>query len=172
MDDFLYFFLRIRKQRIRMVVQGLRNRYPLDTREQLAERLISSCASLSFLGGGLFHLPALMPGASTLLKTLGFVAGASTLTRMNLYLILEIALLYEQDIDDQARVGEMAAVVAGTAAAVTAPHFLVEALGYAPVLSIPAAGLCASLVTRIIGLNAMRQYSEAPAEPVSRFAAR
>jgi hypothetical protein len=45
---------------------------------------------------------------------LGFVGGTAAITRMHLYLILEIALLYGMDIDDEARVPEMIAVVAAT----------------------------------------------------------
>ena len=47
------------------------------------------------------------------LKILGVAGGASVLTRMHLYLIMEIALLYGKDIEDQARVPEMVAKMIG-----------------------------------------------------------
>jgi hypothetical protein len=160
MDDFLYFFLRLRKQRIRVLVQGIRERFPEETREQHARRLIASHAQLSFLGGSLLHLPMLLPGVGQVLKVLGFVTGASALTRMHIYLILEIALLYGQDIDDQARVPEMMAVVAATSAAAAAP-LLVHALELNPLIAVPLAGITATSITQLIGGTAMQYYGKA-----------
>jgi hypothetical protein len=162
MDDFLYFFLRMRKQRVRMVVQAVKNRWPDESREAQAKRLISSHASLAMLAGALFHLPALLPGASAWLKALGLVGGAAALTRMQLYLILEIALLYDKDIDDRARVPEMLTVVAATAAAVVAPKLLVDLLDLHPVLALPAAGIAASALTHVLGGVAVQHYAELP----------
>ena len=120
-EDFFYFFLRLRKERIRKAVQACRTRYPDETQEGLARQLIASSSALSFMGGTLMHLPMLIPGIGQALKLLGFVGGASALTRMHLYLILEIALVYGKDIDVQERVPEMAAVVAATGLAVSRP---------------------------------------------------
>ena len=162
-DDFFYFFLRLRKQRIRGVVNSIRTRFPGESREQLAQRLIASHASLSLIGGALFHVPALLPGIAQVWKVLGLVGGASALTRMHLYLILEIALLYGKDIDDQARVPEMVSVVAATAAAVGAPAVAVRLFDVSPLIAIPVAGLTATAVTRLIGKTAIRHYAgEAP----------
>jgi hypothetical protein len=86
--------------------------------------------------------------------------GAAALTRLHLYLILEIALLYGKDIDDQARVPEMLAVVAATGAAAGVP-VLMRLLGLHPLLSIPVAGLTASTVTHLIGHTAIRYYGAA-----------
>jgi hypothetical protein len=74
-DDFLYFFLRLRKHRIRALVQALQARYRDESREQLARRLIASHAELSFLGGALLHLPTVLPGLGQLWQMLGFVGG-------------------------------------------------------------------------------------------------
>src|SRR5262249_4986134 len=112
-DDFLYFYLRLRKSRIRQLVQSLRERYKGESPEQLSRRLIASHPQLSAIGGSLVQLPLLMPGLGQVLKVLGFVGGLSAFTRAHIYLILEIALLYGRDIDDQARVPEIVGVVAG-----------------------------------------------------------
>jgi hypothetical protein len=165
-DDFFYFFLQLRKSRIRAVVAAIRERYPHDTSEQLAQRLTESFVPLSFISGALLHLPTLLPGIGQALQAVGFVMGASALTRMHLYLILEIALLYGKDIDDQARVPEMMAVVAATAAAAATP-LAVQALEYSPVVSIPLAGLTASATAQLIGNVAMRYYSQGLIAPVS-----
>jgi hypothetical protein len=163
-DDFFYFFLRLRKDRVRKIVQTMRTRYPQETPEGLARHLIASSSTLSFIGGTLMHLPVLLPGIGQALALLGFVGGASALTRMHLYLILEIALVYGKDIEAEARVSEMAAVVAATAAASAAP-LLVHALELNPLYAIPAGGLTATAVTRLIGESAIRLYDESSVEP-------
>ncbi|SMF95196.1 hypothetical protein SAMN02949497_2547 [Methylomagnum ishizawai] len=156
-DQFFYFFLRLRKGEIRRVVQRVQSLYPDESTEQLARRLILAQCSLSLVGGALLHLPQLFPGAGNILKLAGFVGGASMMARMNLYLILEVALLYGQDIDDQARVGEMMAVVAASGASAAMP-LLVNALEWAPVAAIPASGISASAVSKLVGEAAIAFY--------------
>jgi len=157
-EHFFYFFLRLRKQEIRRTVQALRTRFPEETSEQLARRITDSYASVSFLGGALMHLPLLLPGIGQALQLLGFVGGASALTRMHLYLILEIALAYGKDIDDKARVPEMAAVVAATGLAVGTPLAL-QALNLNPLYALPASGLTAATVAHLVGEAAIQHYS-------------
>ena len=163
-EEFFYFFLRLRKARIRMVVEAIQARFPDETPEQLARRLISAQTQLSFLGGTLLHLPFLIPGLGQTLQLLGLVGGGTALTRMHLYLILEIALLHGQDIDDRARVPEMVAVVAATGLAAGTP-LLLNALDLNPLLALPAAGLTASTVAQLIGDQAIRFYGQALAAP-------
>jgi hypothetical protein len=158
-EEFFYFFLRLRKARVRKVVEAIQARFPEETSEQQARRLISSQSQLSFLGGAILHLPMLITGLGQTLQLLGVVGGGACLTRMHLYLILEIALLYGKDIDDHARVPEMVAVVAGTGLAVGAP-FLMNALDLNPLVSLPVAGLTASAVAQLIGEQAIRLYRD------------
>jgi hypothetical protein len=164
MDDFLYFYLRLRKTRIRSVVQTLRTRYPGETREQLARRVIGSHTELSALGGSLIQLPLLLPGIGQALKVLGFVGGLSAFARAHIYLILEIALLYDKDIDHQDRVPEIMGVVAGTAAATLVPSLLVDLAGLNPIFSLPAALLTAATLTQQIGERAIERFSNSPGE--------
>ncbi len=156
-DQFFYFFLRLRKGEIRRVVQRAQSLYPGESREQLARRLILAQSSLSLLGGAILYLPQLFPAAGNVLKLAGFVGGASMLARMNLYLILEIALLYGHDIDDQARVPEMMSVVAASGLSAASP-FLVNALGWVPVAAIPASAITASAVSKLVGEAAIALY--------------
>ena len=148
--NFFYFFLRLRKGHVRKVVEVINNRFPDETLEQRGRRLIAAQTPLSFLGGSLVHLPMLIPGLGQTLRLLGFVGGASVLTRMHLYLILEIALLYGKDIDDEARVPEMVSVVLATGLAAGAP-LLVQALEVNPLLALPAGGLTSATVAQLIG---------------------
>ena len=156
-DQFFYFFLRLRKGEIRRVVQRAQSLYPGESPEQLARRLINAQSALSFFGGALLHLPQLFPVPGNVLKFAGFAGGASAMTRMHLYLILEIALLYGHDIDDRARVPEMMSVVAACGLAAATP-FLVDALDWHPAAAIPVSGLTSVAVTRLIGETAIRLY--------------
>lgn len=158
-DDFFYFFLRLRKDRIRKVVADINARFPEESVEQRARRLIEDQIQLSLLGGLILDLPTMIPGIGQALKILGFVGGTSALVRMHLYLILQIALLYGKDIDDQARVPEMLAVVGGTGLAVGAP-FAADALGLHPLLSMATGGLAAVGMSRLIGESAIRYYGQ------------
>jgi len=172
-DDFLYFFLRVRKDRVRKVVADINERYPEETVEQRARRLIAAQTQLSLLGGLILDLPAMIPVIGYALKILGFVGGTSALVRMHLYLILEIALLYGKDIEDEARVPEMAAVVAGTSVAVGAP-FAAGALGAHPLVSMATGGVAAVAMSRLIGESAIRCYGqpqEVPSLPAIKPAA-
>jgi len=60
-DDFLYFFLRLRKDRIRKVVTDINERYPAETVEQRARRLIAAQAQLSLRGGLILDFPTMIP---------------------------------------------------------------------------------------------------------------
>ncbi|GLI34682.1 hypothetical protein [Desulforhabdus amnigena] len=162
-DQFFYFFFRLRKNRVRKVVDAVNEAFPDETPQQKARRLIEAQIPLSFLGGTLMHLPALIPGVGQALQFLGLVGGASVITRMHLYLVLEIALLHGKDIDDAARVPEMAAVVAATGLAAGVP-LLTQVLDVNPLYSLPAAGLTASGVSKLIGESAIRFYSGAKLE--------
>jgi hypothetical protein len=168
-EEFFYFFLRLRKARIRKVVEAMQARFPGETPEQLARRLIAAQTPLSFLGGTLLHLPFLIPGLGQTLQLLGVMGGGASLSRMHLYLILEIALLFGKDIDDRARVPEMVAVVAATGLAAGAP-FLIKALDLSPLLALPAAGLTASTVAQLIGDQAIRFYRQALEAPAGSVA--
>jgi hypothetical protein len=161
-DQFFYFYLRIRKGEVRRVVQRVQALYPDETPAQWARRLIASQSTLSFFSGVLIHLPLLFPIASTIVRYAGLVGGASVLTQMHLYLILEIALLHGKDIDDRARVEEMLAVMAASGLAAATPMAL-RALNWAPAVAIPTSGLATATVTRLIGEAAITFYAQEPA---------
>jgi hypothetical protein len=97
------------------------------------------------------------------LQFMGFSLGASLLARMHIHLMLEIALLFGKDIDDQARVPEMMAVVAATGASVATP-LAFQALDVVPLVAIPAAGMAAATTVQLIGNTAIQYYSKASQE--------
>jgi hypothetical protein len=157
-EEFFYFFLRLRKNEVRRVAQVLAARYPHDEPARNAHRLIESKSTLSLLGGALLNAPFLIPGLGQTLRLTGVVGAGSMLTRMHLYLILEIAHLFGEDIDDSARVPEMVAVVAATGLGAAAPSLL-AAYGMKPILMIPTGALSMTAVTRLIGASAVRFYA-------------
>jgi hypothetical protein len=156
-DQFFYFFLRLRKSEIRRTVQTLRARHPDESPEQLSRRLIDSHSRVALIGGALAYLPCMLPWIGQALKLAGVVGTTSMLTRMHLYLILEIALVHDHDIDDEARVPEMAAVVGATGLAAGTP-LLVDALEWTPLIGLPVSMLSARAVTQVIGDTAIRLY--------------
>ncbi|NBC13484.1 MAG: hypothetical protein GVY09_09095 [Gammaproteobacteria bacterium] len=162
-EEFFYFFLRLRKNEIRRTVRQLEQQFPDEDLRRRARRLVDAKTGLAALGGGLLYVPSLFPAAGQVLKLAGVVGAASMLTRMHLYLILEIAAVYGEDIDDLARVPELIAVVAATGMGGAAPQLLA---GYqaAPWVSVGAGTLSMATVTRLIGLAATRFYAKRRAQ--------
>jgi hypothetical protein len=157
-DEFFYFFLHMRKGEVRRVVGMLQTRYPEESPEQLSQRLIVSKSRLALLAGALVNLPWLLPGVGQTLKLAGMVGATSMLTRMNLYLINEIALVFGEDIDDTSRVQDMMAVVGATALATATPGIIAKSLGLDPWFQFPAGALSSAGVTRLIGQAAIRHF--------------
>jgi len=157
-EEFFYFFLRLRKNEVRRVVQLMQARHPEEDQSQIARRLIESKSHLSLLGGALLNAPLLMPGLGQALKLTGVVGAGSLLTRMHLHLILEIACLFGEDIDDSARVPEMLAVIAATGLGAAAPSVL-AAHGMKPMLMMPVGALSMTAITRLVGWSALRFYA-------------
>ncbi|WP_437952781.1 hypothetical protein WME98_20230 [Sorangium sp. So ce296] len=161
-DDFFYFVLRLRKSRIHSVADRVRRMYSDESPEQQARHLIRSTAAIAFAAGGIVHTPAIIPGFGIMYEGLGFVAGTSILTRMHLYLVLEIALLFGKDIDESDRVKELAAVVAACAGGAAAP-VAVLATTMNPVFVVATGALAATAVTQVIGESAIRRYKRSTA---------
>jgi hypothetical protein len=158
-EEFFYFFLRLRKSEIRRTVRMLEAEFPDDDLRRRARRLVDAKTGLAAAGGALLYVPVLFPGAGEILKVAGVVGAASMLTRMHLYLILEIACVYGHDIDDLARVPEMIAVVAATGMGGTAPQLL-QPFDLAPWVTVGTGALSMATVTRLIGLAATRFYAD------------
>jgi len=157
-EEFFYFFLRLRKGEIRRVVGALRQHHPTEGPEQLAARLIASKTRLALLGGTFATLSGLWPSVGEALQVAGIVGATSMLTRMNLYLVNEIAFAFGEDIDDTARVGDMIAVVAATAVAIAAPGVVGRSLALAPWLQLSTGALSSAAATELIGRLAISHF--------------
>jgi hypothetical protein len=159
-EEFFYFFLRMRKGEVKRLVGALRSRFPQENPEQLSVRLIRSKALLALVGGGLMSLPSVIPGIGQSLQLTGIVGAGSVLTRMNLYLINEIALLFGEDIDDAHRVGDMAAVVAATAIGAAAPGLITHSLKLNLWYQLPIGSTSSALTTLLIGRAAISHFQQ------------
>ena len=58
------------------------------------------------------YLPMRVPALGPPLKLAGIAMGSSVMIRLNMTLLLQIAMLYGHDIDDRAWLKEMAAIIA------------------------------------------------------------
>jgi hypothetical protein len=159
-EKFFYFFMGLRKGEIRARVAKMKTDFPDLSPEQLARVLIAEQTPLSLLGGSLLHLPMVVPGIGPVLKLLGVAGGAAVIMQMHLSLILEIALLFGRNIDDQARVKEMAAVIAASGLA-SASTMASEALSLKPLFSFITGGLAVTVVSHALGEAAIRYYGGA-----------
>jgi len=157
-EEFFYFFLRMRKGEVKRIVGLLQTRYPEESPEQLAKRLIASKSRLALLGGALVNLPGLMPGVGSSLKLAGVVGGTSMLARMNLYLINEIALVFGENIDDSARISDMMAVVGATGVSTAAPSLAGQYLGLNPWIQLPVGALSSAAMVQVIGHASIRHF--------------
>jgi hypothetical protein len=163
-DRFLYFFLGLRKGEIRRRVAALKARHPDEGPAQLARRLITVQTPLSFLGGALLHVPMFIPAGGLPLKVLGVAGGTTVMMRMHMALLLEIAHLFERDIDDVERLKEMAAVIALTGLASGGTPMLSRALSLNPYYALLAGGMSVSSISQLIGETAIRYYNIGKAE--------
>ncbi len=113
-DEFMFYFMRLRKCHCRHMVGRLKRKYPKASPVVLAERLVNAQSVLSFTAGALANMPAeILPGNRTL-RLIGIAGGSVILTRMHIELILKIALIFGYDIDAKERIPELIAVIAAT----------------------------------------------------------
>jgi hypothetical protein len=157
-EKFFYFFMGLRKGEIRKQVLMMRERYPDESPEQLARRFVSAQVPLSLLGGAFLHVPMLVPTLGPPLKLLGIATGSSVMIRLNMTLVLQIAMLYGHDIDDSARLKEMAMIIAasGLAAGTSLMPYLLDLdPRYRAILG----GASVMTVSQLIGEAAIRYYA-------------
>ena len=157
-EKFFYFFMGLRKGEIRKQVQMMKEDFPDDDAQQLARRFVASQAPLSLLGSALMHVPMLVPALGPPLKLVGVAMGSSVMIRLNMTLLLQIAMLYGHDIDDRARLKEMAVIIAASGMASGTsllPHFL----NLEPRTKAIVGGASVMTVSQLLGEAAIRYYN-------------
>jgi hypothetical protein len=156
-EKFFYFFMGLRKGEIRKQVQMMKVRYPDDDPARLARRFVAAQTPLSLLGGTLMHLPMLVPALGPPLKLVGIAMGSSVMIRLNMTLLLQIALLYGHDIDDRARLKEIAAIIAASGLA-SGTSLLPYLLKQDPRTKAILGGASVMTVSQLLGAAAIRYY--------------
>ncbi len=164
-EKILYYFAGLRNAEVREKIRELKERYPGESPEQLARRLVNAQTVVDSLGGALLHLPSFVRKAWLPLWIFGVATSTHAMTRMHLDLILEIALLFGRDIDDRARVREITAIVAATGLTFVV-LLLIRGLTLNPGYAVPAGSLTVTAVNRLIGEAAIRYYRRASQEGV------
>jgi hypothetical protein len=156
-EKFFYFFMGLRKGEIRKQVQMMKERFPDDNPKQLSRRFVVAQAPLSLLGGAFMHLPMMLPVLGTPLKLMGIAMGSSVMIRLNMTLLLQIAMLYGHDIDDRARLKEMAAIIAASGLA-SGTSLLPYVLNLEPRTRAILGGGSVMTVSQLLGEAAIRYY--------------
>ncbi len=166
-DKFFFFFFGLRKGEIRRRVEGLQRAFPNESPGQLARRLVNADTPLSLVSGALLHLPILAPGVGLAVRLLGSAAAATAMAALHVHLMLEIALLFGPDIDDQARVPEMAAIIVASGLTAATP-ILLRAIGLSPLLAVPAGTVTVAAARRLTVEAAVRYYSKGRSVPMAQ----
>jgi len=157
-EEFFYFFMGVRKGEIRKEVKMMRERFPEDSPRQLARGFVAAQRPLSVLGGALLHVPLVVPGLGPMLKLAGIATGSTVMIRLNVTLLLQIALLYGHDIDDRARIKEMFTIIA--ASVLTSSSSLLSQLVplWDPRYRAVLGGVSVLAANQLIGEAAIRYY--------------
>ena len=156
-EKYFYFFMGLRKGEIRKQVAMMKSRYPDDSPHELARRFVTSQAPLSLLSGALFHAPMFVPTIGPAIKLLGIAVGSSLMVRLNMTLVLQIALLFGHDIDSRARLKELAAIIAATGLATSTsqlPKLADYSLHYKGIVG----GAAVMTASQLIGEIAIQYY--------------
>jgi hypothetical protein len=157
-EKFFYFFMGLRKGEIRKQVHMMQRRHPADSPHRLARRFVAAQLPLSLLASLLLHAPLVVPAFGPALKLAGIATGSTVMIRLNMTLLLQIALLYGHDIDDKARLKEMAAIVAASGLA-SGTSLLPHLSRLKPYYEAILGGASVITVGQLIGEAAIRYYS-------------
>ena len=156
-EEFFYFFLGLRKAAIREEVRMLQETFPDDSPQKLARRLVADQMPLSLLGSALLQVPLVIPALGPALMVLGVATGASVMIRMNMTLVLQIALVHGRDIDSRARLKEVGAIVAASGLA-SGTSLLTQLLNLVPSYRAILGGASVLTVHQMIAEAAVRYY--------------
>ena len=158
-EKFFYYCMGLRKADIRTQVAIMRSRYPDDTPERLARRFIAAQTPLSMVSSALIHIPAVIPVAGPAFRFLGAASGTTLMMVLNMTLVMQIALIFGRDLDDNARIKELFAVIAATGLASGSTTLVPQLSTLRPTLKAIAGGATIMTTSRLIGEIALKFYS-------------
>jgi hypothetical protein len=158
-EKFFYYCMGLRKGDMRSQLAMMKARYPDDTPERLARRFIAAQAPLSMVSSALIHLPSMVPALGPAFRFLGTASGTTLMMTLNMTLVMQIALIYGYDLDDRARIKELLAVIAATAAA-TSSTVMIPQLASLKSRPRALAGSAVIMTTsQLVGEIALRYFS-------------
>lgn len=158
-EKFFYYCMGLRKGDMRSQVAKMKARYPDDTPERLARRFITAQAPLSMVSSALIHLPAMVPALGPAFRFLGTASGTTLMMILNMTLVMQIALIYGYDLDDRARVKELLAVIAATAAATSSTVVIPQLASLRPRPKALAGSAVIMTTAQLIGEIALKYFS-------------
>jgi hypothetical protein len=150
----------LRKNDLRNQVVALRARYPDESAEQLARRLMAAQLPLSLVGSALIHIPTIAPSLGPAFRFMGLASGTTVMIILNMTLAMQIALLYGFDIDDRARLKELLAIVAVTGFASSSTALVPQLADLSPALKALTGGTAVVTTSHLIGETAIRYFSK------------
>jgi len=164
-EKFLYYCMGLRKGDMRGQVAMMRSRYPDDTPERLARRFIAAQIPLSMVGSALVHLPTAIPLAGPAFRFLGLASGTTLMMVLNMTLVMQIALIYGYDLDDNARLKELLAVIAATGLASGSTALIPQLSHLAPRFRALAGGAVITTTSQLVGETAVKYFSRKQISP-------
>ena len=162
-EKFLYYCMGLRKGDLRRQVEAMQAHYPNDTPERLARRFIAAQTPLSMVGSVLIHLPAVIPVAGPAFRFLGVASGTTLMMLLNMTLVMQIALIFGHDLDDPARLKELTAVIAATAAASGATFLVPQLASLRPGFRAVAGSAAIMTTSQLVGEIAVRYFKRSQA---------
>ena len=162
-EKFFYYCMGLRKADMLNQVGMMRARYPDDTPERLSRRFIAAQTPLSMVTSALIHLPTVIPVAGPAFKFLGMASGTTLMMVLNMTLVMQIALIHGYDLNDRARIKELFAVIAATAAATSSTALIPQLATLRPGLRAIAGSTAIMTTAQLVGEVALKYYGRAQA---------
>ena len=166
-EKFFYYCMGLRKGEMRNQVETMKSRHPNETPERLARRFIAAQTPLSLVSSVLIHLPAVIPVAGPVFRFLGLASGTTLMMVLNMTLVMQIAQIFGYDLDDRARIKELIAVIAATAAATSSTILIPQINALRPGLRAVAGSAAIMTTAQLIGEIALKHFSRRRVAPDS-----
>ena len=157
-EEFLFFFMGLRKCHCRHMVGRFKRKYPKDSPVRLAKRLVNAQVALSFTAGVLARWQDGISGSSSTLRIIGIAGRTVVLSRMHVSLILKIALIFGKDIDSKARIPEIIAVIVATVPAILLAGSGKSISSNTDIVEYGVSGAAGGVTAYIIGRAAIKYY--------------
>jgi len=158
-EKFFYYCMGLRKGDMRSQVAIMKARYPNDSRERLARRFIAAQTPLSMVSSALIHLPTMVPAMGPAFRFLGTASGTTLMMALNMTLVMQIALIYDHDIDDRARIKELVSVIAATGLASGSTVVIPQLSALSPRFRALAGSAAIMATSQLVGEIALKYFS-------------